>query len=587
MYALRIAGVAIALERIPRRLDVLLEQLGYRILSCVDGDDAPGGIPLAVAVAAPRGLQNRIQTGHLPVDRREIHVHARLNQRGGDHPAGQAVLQALANDLQNRLAMGRAHQRGQVKAALPRQQRMDFLGRLSAVDDAQHLMLGAQLVRQRRIGAHADAAEGDAPEAFVQLRGVGADFPHRDFRREGRNQVAQNRLGGRAQHRRGPEIRNQGCNRTHAGQQGLHGQHLRLVKDDYAVGDVVQLPALGGAVGIDGFKELHSGGHNHRRVPVFGGKARAALFAVHLLVRIENRAAVVLDDVVLPQYAPKDEGVLLDDGGVGDHVDDAPHAVLQGVPQREGQRSNGLAAARGHGQRVDSPWVGARLRAALQNPAAQAVQFALGRVKARNVPLQPFPEFGQGIISSALNLPAGHELLGVQVVRIHQAGIEHPRPQGQAIAVIPEIRLRRAGGQLSAPPAGRLGTLHALLQPSTERRVSGHVHVGIPIIRQAAVVPDHAAGGHPGSDPRAFDGASGRVVDLRPIFHQPPLEGSCGLADVVGQTHQPAEVLAAKFCGECGAAPCSALQMGVHRLFPAVPGDMGQKNRASHVHPSM
>ena len=170
---------------------------------------------------------------------------------------------------------------------------------------------------------------------------------------------------------------------------------------------------------MDGFKELHRRGHDHRRIPVLAGQALAALFTTCLLIGIENCAAVVLEDVVLPEDAAEYEGVLFDDGGVGNHIDDAPHAVLYGVPQRKGQRSDGLAAACEHGQRVDALLTRPGLRAVLQDPAAQAVQFSLGRVKTLDVPLQPLPERQQGIISSARNRPAGHEFLGVQIVRIH------------------------------------------------------------------------------------------------------------------------------------------------------------------------
>ena len=576
--ALGIAGVALTLQGLPRRPDILPEQLGRRGLPGEDGDDALRGVPLSVAVAAPGGLQDRVQTGHLPVDRREIHVHARLDQGGGDHPAGQAVHQALAHGLQNLLPMDGAHQRGQVEAALARQQRMDILGGLAAVDDAQHLLLRAQFLGQRRIGAFADAAEGDAAEGFVQLRGVGADFLRAELRGKGLNQIVQNRLGGRAQHRAGPEVRHQAGDRPHTGQQGVHGQHLRLVKDDHAVGDVVQLAALGGAVGMDGFKELHRRGHDHRRIPVLAGQALAALFTTCLLIGIENCAAVVLEDVVLPEDVPEYEGVLFDDGGVGNHIDDAPHVVPQGVPQRKGQRGQGLAAARGHGQRVDALLPRPGLRAVLQDPAAQAVQRTLGWIKALDVPLQSIPEHRQRIAAAALHHPAGHEFLGVQIVRIHQTGVEHPRPHGQAIAVVLEVRLRRNRGQRAAPFVGRNAALHALLQPPAECGGSRHVHLGIPEVRQAAVVADHAAGGYVGPDPCAFDGPGGGVVDLRSTFLQPPLEGRTVLPDVVGKAHQPAVVRTAEVCGKRSAASRSALQMLRNRLHPAVPGNVGQVN---------
>lgn len=53
----------------------------------------------------------------------------------------------------------------------------------------------------------------------------------------------------------------------------------------------------------------------------------------------------------------------------------------------------------------------------------------------------------------------------------------------------------------------------------------------------------------------AFDGPGGRVVDPRPIFLQPPLEGRSVFSDVVGKARQPAEALTVETHGECGAAP--------------------------------
>ena len=68
----------------------------------------------------------------------------------------------------------------------------------------------------------------------------------------------------------------------HDGQQKIERQHLRFVEDDDAVRDVVQFAAARGAVGKEGFEELHGGGHDNRRVPVFRGKAQFVFGGVAL-----------------------------------------------------------------------------------------------------------------------------------------------------------------------------------------------------------------------------------------------------------------------------------------------------------------
>ena len=78
------------------------------------------------------------------------------------------------------------------------------------------------------------------------------------------------------------------------------GKHLRFVKNDHAVGNVMKLPALGGTVGIERFKKLDGGRYDHRRIPVFGGQPLPAFCIVDLLVGIKGRAGVMLDHVGFP-----------------------------------------------------------------------------------------------------------------------------------------------------------------------------------------------------------------------------------------------------------------------------------------------
>ena len=100
-------------------------------------------------VAAPGGLQDRIQPRLFPPGGGEIDVDPCLNQRGGHHPAGQFFLQPVADLLQLPLAVGGAEQRRQAVAPLPFQQLINPLGGGPPVDDAEHLRGGGQLVCQR------------------------------------------------------------------------------------------------------------------------------------------------------------------------------------------------------------------------------------------------------------------------------------------------------------------------------------------------------------------------------------------------------------------------------------------------------
>ena len=64
------------------------------------------------AVTPPRGLGDGIETGECPIDDRKVNIHPRLNELGGNHPAGQSgfeavdvtITEAMPNSLRGRLA---------------------------------------------------------------------------------------------------------------------------------------------------------------------------------------------------------------------------------------------------------------------------------------------------------------------------------------------------------------------------------------------------------------------------------------------------------------------------------------------------
>ena len=86
-HRLRRAGVPVPCKRFPRRAHRRAEQERRQLGALKNRDDALLRRPLSLAVAAARRLQDGIEPRKLAIDRREVHVHARFDQRGGDHPA--------------------------------------------------------------------------------------------------------------------------------------------------------------------------------------------------------------------------------------------------------------------------------------------------------------------------------------------------------------------------------------------------------------------------------------------------------------------------------------------------------------------
>ena len=165
-------------------------------------------------------------------------------------------------------------------------------------------------------------------------------------------------------------------NGGNTGLQERHRQCLRLVKNDHAVRQIVQLAAPGSFGGVQGLEKLHRRGDDHRRVPVFAGQTAAAgfqRFGIALFVR-QFRLAVMLQNVFRPQNLRKDLGVLFNNAGIGDHINDSFHAVTNGVGQGKGQRRYGFPTARGNRQGEQAFFFFPALQAAPQNVAPFGAQ---------------------------------------------------------------------------------------------------------------------------------------------------------------------------------------------------------------------
>ena len=158
-------------------------------------------------------------------------------------------------------------------------------------------------------------------------------------------------------------MRHQVRDNTHTGLQVDSGKHLHLVKQNNTVGNVVELPALGRAIGIKGFKKLHRSCHNYWSIPVFCCQPLEALGTIHFRIGVKARAGMMLNDMFLTQYFTKHRCILFDDRGVWNDIDDPLHLVFHCMLQSKRQRCNGLSAPRGNRQGIHSLGGGACFQA--------------------------------------------------------------------------------------------------------------------------------------------------------------------------------------------------------------------------------
>ena len=129
---------------------------------------------------------------------------------------------------------------------------------------------------------------------------------------------------------------------------------MRLVKDHHAIGDAMELTATGGAVIVKRFKELHRRSHHDGHIPVLRCVFQALLPIIYLtvVVFVINDAAVMLQHNVIPEDLTENGRGLLNNGGIGDHVNDAILPCFSGMTEGKGKRGHGLTASRRHRERI-------------------------------------------------------------------------------------------------------------------------------------------------------------------------------------------------------------------------------------------
>lgn len=189
----------------------------------------------------------------------------------------------------------------------------------------------------------------DTLERGVEGFGVGDDF---NGRVEADFEVlvfVNGRLGGGAEYDGCSVVGVEFLEAAEAGGEEFDWQGLGFVEDDYRAGDAVKFAAAGCAVGVKGFEELDVSGDDDACVPIFGGKPIGCGFVLRIGVEVR----MMLEHYVGTEGGEcfaENGGVLLDDGGERDDVDDAAEIVDACVLEGEGERGEGFSAASGNGE---------------------------------------------------------------------------------------------------------------------------------------------------------------------------------------------------------------------------------------------
>ena len=234
-------------------------------------------------------------------------------------------------------------------------------------------------------------------------------------------------MGGGAEDDGAAVVGDEAAEELGAGGEELFGEFLGFVEDDDAAGDVVEFAAAGGLCGKEGFEELDVGGDDEGDAgPVFGELAEGVGDFVFAFAPFG--LGVVLEDVPFAEDVGEGLGGLLDDGGIGDGVDDFALAVGDGVLEGEAEGGEGLAAAGGDGEGVEAGGV----LGLGEDGVERHVCVVAGKERVEVVE-------ALGAVGGALGV---HEALGVEPVGINEARVEHfdPEPELEGGVFEQEVR---------------------------------------------------------------------------------------------------------------------------------------------------
>lgn len=137
------------------------------------------GRSFAVAVAAPRGLGDGVQARFCAIDSGQGNIDTGFDQRRRNKPARLAGLEARPHPGQDLATVLGAHQRSQVaRTGQVGERLIHRTGVAAVIDDAQHLVEGAELSHEFIVIERADMAHTDPVQLAEELWRIRGEFAH-------------------------------------------------------------------------------------------------------------------------------------------------------------------------------------------------------------------------------------------------------------------------------------------------------------------------------------------------------------------------------------------------------------------------
>ena len=431
--------------------------------------------------------------------------------------------------------------------------RAAFIERLRlapGIDDAEHLLVWQKCLRERIEVGFSVHLQRDPLKLPVQIVRRVHDLPDGQTGREIRFERG---LGRGAEHGGRVIVDGQFSDGLHAGLEIGQGKHLRFVKNDDALCQIVQLAAFGRAVGEQGFKKLHVCGHDDRRVPVFRRQPHPFGKGCPLGVRAAVHTRVVLEHVLRAQNLAEFVRRLFDDAGVRNDINDPLLSVATRMLQRERQRRKGLAAAGRDGQCEQAGCLSGGCAALGQNFMPPAADFACGRIEICQRPLEPRLQRIQIVELSAHGRVGRHERFGIQKIRVDQTGIEHPDEERLLEAGLAE-GLHDRSRRLRRVDLLRKRAVISGLPLDAAKEGGFAVRIGAAaLIGQTGVMSGDAEGGLRTAQTDTFLAACCRMIDPSSVSGQVSLKFTGVFPDIMQQSGLIGQRVGCKRCGEgCG-----------------------------------
>ena len=240
------------------------------------------------------------------------------------------------------------------------------------------------------------------------------------------------------------------------------GQRLNLIEDQHSAGQPVQPSGIRVGRSIAGVEELHHAGQDDVAVPALG-QALVGLLLLLLaaaVARLGDDVGVVLEDGGgIAQRLADIPGVLVEDGVVGDNVEDSALPIRFRMPERKAQAGKRLAAARGYAEREDTGLAYRFFMADIGNFCADAVDFpravqmglAIGfKGFKERIPVGRRRRRGEGIL-------AVFKARGIPAIGVDEAAEQQAAGHAQAEILLGLVGNALAEGDEAAPDlaAGR------------------------------------------------------------------------------------------------------------------------------------